>query len=96
MGRGKAKPNNTLIENDKALKKPKKKKEKKPTYQFDVSEKATYVGGIAGTEYKNTIVTIIERSKTHNAENYKIEFEDGYMMTTILSVLKKIEVNNED
>jgi hypothetical protein len=67
-----------------------KKKSAKARWKFSVGDKAIYVGGLFEV-YKNTEVMIIDRSRQHIKEYYKVRFIDGNEGTTIDTVLNKVE-----
>jgi hypothetical protein len=73
----------------------KTKPEKKPAYQYKVGEVVIYVGCLY-EEYKDQECTIVEHSKTHKLEYYKIQFWDGIIRETTINAIKRKEINNED
>lgn len=75
---------------------PKSKKVKIPSFQFQIGEQSIYVGGLYST-YKNQIIEILEKHKIRYAEFYTIKFSNGIIINSIWgNALKKIENTEEE
>lgn len=67
----------------------------KNDYKFEIGTIVTYEGGLCKGK-ESAVCEIIGRSKTRNGKQYyKVEFEDGLLLESIMEVFKEKEVEIE-